>query len=281
MSQQSLSLAEAAARFVATMSPEQRAGSQRELNRFVRWYGGERPAAGLRAQEMADYAEGLSSRVINVTKRLEPVKNFLSYAKKEGLIGSSLVAHLRTSSAKKGAKSRPKMKEATSAPAPLTSQGYAALELELASLKKERPRLAKEIYLAAADKDFRENAPLEAAREQQGQIEARIRDLEGTLKTATVLDEEPLDTVGVVIGCTVTLCYLDSEEEVDYTLVSPSEADPTQGKLSVASPMGGAILGRTTGMIVDVAAPAGRLRYRIVRVKRLTSGHRKIGLVMT
>ena len=155
-----------------------------------------------------------------------------------------------------------------SAPAPLTSQGYAALELELASLKKERPRLAQELNLAAADRDFRENAPLEAAREQQGQIEARIREIGAILKTATILDEGPLDTVGVVIGCTVTLCHLDSEEEVDYTLVSPSEADPAQGKLSVASPMGEAILGRTTGVIVDVAAPAGTLRYRIARVKR-------------
>ncbi len=263
-----MSLAEAVARFVATLTPEHKSDGQRELNRFVRWYGGERPIAGLRAQEVAEYAEGLGSSVVDASKRLEPVRDFLSYAKKERLTGANLAPHLRLSPAKKGAKSRPKVVKEAAPVVPLTSGGRAALEAELESLKKERPRIVQAIQLAAADKDFRENAPLEAAKEQQGQIEARIRDLEAALKSATVFKEVSSEAVEVRLGCTVTLCHLDSGDEMDYILVSPREADPVQGKLSVASPMGEAILGRSVGDVAEVTAPVGTLRYRIVKIKR-------------
>ncbi len=267
MSQQESSLTEVATRFLATLSPELRQESQQELNRFVRWCGGDRSVAEFSAQEIADYAEGLGSGAA-AAKRLEPVKNFLSYAKKEGLTKANLGVHLRSGSGsvKKGAQSKRKTGGATLVT--LTSQGYAALESELSSLKGERPRLAQELQQAAADKDFRENAPLEATKERQGQIEARIRDLEAALKAATVLDEMALDTLEVGIGCNITLRHLDSGEEMRCTLVNPSEADPTLGKLSVASPTGKALFGRRRGEVIEVAAPIGTLHYRIEEIKR-------------
>jgi transcription elongation factor GreA len=267
MNQQESSLTEVATRFLATLSPELRQESQQELNRFVRWYGGDRSVAEFSAQEIADYAEGLGSGAA-AAKRLEPIKNFLSYAKKEGLTKANLSVHLRSGSgsAKKGAHSKRKTGGATRVT--LTSQGYAALESELSSLKGERPRLAQELQQAAADKDFRENAPLEATKERQGQIEARIRELEAALKAATVLDETSLDTLEAGIGCKITLRHLDSGEEMHCTLVNPSEADPTLGKLSVASPMGKALFGRRRGEVIEVAAPIGTLHYRIEEIKR-------------
>ncbi len=267
MSEQGSSLAEMVTRFLATLPPELRQESQHELNRFVRWYGGDRSVAELGAQEIAEYTEGLGSGAA-AAKRLEPVKNFLSYAKKEGLTRVNLAVHLRlgAGAAKKGAQSKRKTGRAT--PVTLTSQGYAALESELSSLKGERPRLAQELQQAAADKDFRENAPLEAAKERQGQIEARIRELEAALKAATVLDEMSLDTLEAGIGCHITLRHLDSGEEMRCTLVNPSEANPTQGKLSIASPMGKALLGRRKGEVIEVAAPIGMLHYRIENIKR-------------
>jgi transcription elongation factor GreA len=267
MNQQESSLTEVATRFLATLSPELRQESQQELNRFVRWYGGDRSVTEFSAQEIADYAEGVGSGAA-AAKRLEPVKNFLSYAKKEGLTKSNLAVHLRLGpgSAKKGAPSKRKTGGATLVT--LTSEGYAALESELSSLKGERPRLAQELQQAAADKDFRENAPLEATKERQGQIEARIRELEAALKAATVLDETSLDTLEAGIGCKITLRHLDSGEEMHCILVNPSEADSTLGKLSVASPTGKALFGRRRGEVIEVAAPIGTLHYRIEEIKR-------------
>lgn len=266
MSQQGPSLAEAVSRFLAALSPELRQESQQELNRFVRWYGGDRPVAELGAQEIADYAEGLGSGAA-ATKRLEPVKNFLSYGKKEGLTKGNLAAHLRSGSGSAKRSGEPKRKTQRATPATLTSEGYAALKSELSSLKSERPRLAEELHQAAADKDFRENAPLEATKERQGQIEARIRELEAALKAATILDEMSLDTLAAGIGCNITLRHLDSGEEMRCTLVSPSEADPMLGKLSIASPIGKALWDRRKGEVIEVAAPIGMLRYRIEEIK--------------
>jgi transcription elongation factor GreA len=149
----------------------------------------------------------------------------------------------------------------------LTSEGHAALKSELEALQNERPRVAEQIRHAAADKDFRENAPLEAAREHQGHIEGRIRELEATIKGATIIKEKTSTTLRVGIGCTVDLSDLTSGEQLHYTLVSPSESNPTKGKLSIASPTGKALLDQEIGAVVEVAAPVGTFRYRIVGIK--------------
>jgi transcription elongation factor GreA len=149
----------------------------------------------------------------------------------------------------------------------LTRQGYAELETELAALKSKRLDAIDEVRRAAADKDFRENVPLEAAREQRGQLEGRILKLEGTLKSAVVMDEKRNATLRVSIGDSVILRDLDSGKEMRYTLVSPREVDPTRGKVSSASPIGQAVIGRGQGEIVEVVAPAGKLRYQIKQVE--------------
>ncbi len=121
---------------------------------------------------------------------------------------------------------------------------------------------------AAADKDFRENAPLEAAREEHGQIEGRIRELEGTLKSAIVIDEKEKVTPKVSIGDSIILRDLASGEVLSYMLVSPREVDPTKGKISSLSPIGRAIIGQSQGEIVEVTVPAGKLRYQIKQIER-------------
>jgi transcription elongation factor GreA len=120
---------------------------------------------------------------------------------------------------------------------------------------------------AAADKDFSENAPLDAAREQYGHLEGRIRELEEALKSATVIDEKQKVILKVGIGDSVALRDLVSGEELRYVIVNPREVDPTRGKISSASPIGKAIIGRGQGEVVEVEAPAGRLHYQIERVE--------------
>jgi transcription elongation factor GreA len=260
-----LTLSEAVTMFLATLSPEQRQEGQQELNRFVRWYGAERPLAGITAREIGDYGQSISASVRDPEKKVEPVRAFLSYARKRNLVSASLAPHLRVTKAKKGRSVR--RQTAHKEPVTLSTEGFASLGAELEALKKERPLIAEQIRLAAADKDVRENAPLEAARERQGHIEARIREIEATLGAATVVDRRPKSTRKVGIGSTVSLSDVKSGDQLTYMLVSPSEADPAQGRLSIASPTGKALLDNEAGATVEVEAPAGTLRYRIDEVK--------------
>ena len=260
-----MSLSEAASRFLAKLSPGERSASQQEVYGFVRWYGGERPFAELTAPEIANYAERLSLSDTDYIKKLELVRAFLVYAKKEGWTNTNLATHLRIRKGKALLRSSSRRDVEIIS---LTQQGYAELEAELTALKDKRPEAIDEIRRAAADKDFRENAPLEAARQEHGQLEGRIRELEGTLKSAVVIGEEKKVTPKVGIGDTILLRDLASGEELRYTLVSPREVDPTKGKISGVSPIGKAVIGQEQGEVVEVTTPSGKLRYEITQVER-------------
>lgn len=262
---QSLSLGEIASRFLASLSPGEREISQQEVYRFVRWYGWERPLVELTAPAIANYAERLSLSDTDYIKKLELIRAFLVYANKVGWTKSNLAVHLKPKKGKPRLQSlvKPGLPQTIS----LTRQGYAELEAELAALKSKRSQAIDEIRRAAADKDFRENAPLAAAREQHEQLEGRIRELEETLKSASIIDSQQEVTPKASIGDSVILCDLASGEELHYIIVSPREVDPTRGKISSASPIGKAIIGRGQGEVVEVEAPLGRLRYQIKQVK--------------
>ena len=263
---QNPSLGESAGRFLANLSPGERESSQREVYRFVRWYGQERPFAGFTAHEIANYAERLSLSDTDYSRKLELIRAFLVYAKKEGWSKTNLATHLKTKKAKAG-----KRASATSSlpkTVSLTRQGYTELEAELAALKDKRYELIEEIRKAAADKDFRENAPLHAAREQRGHVEGRIMELEETLKLATIIGEEKKPARKAGIGNSIVLCDMASGEEMRYMIVDPREVDPIQGKISIASPIGKALIGKREGVVVEITAPAGKLRYQIKRVER-------------
>ena len=252
-------LAEAATEFLSSLNPEEREDHRQELNKFIRWCGSDRPLRNLSAPEMSKYANSLDSSSPNAANNAASVKAFLSYSKKRGLTESNLAVHIRTK--KVTGKQMPTVRKRREN-ITMTTDGYRELEAELARLKKERPRIAEAISKAAADKDFRENAPLDAAKEQQGMVEARIRELEDTLKSAVVATGGG-DGGQVSLGSTVTIHDLTHNEALCYTLVNPREASPVKGKLSVDSPTGKALLGRGQGDIVEVDAPAGTLRYRI------------------
>jgi len=262
---QNPSLSETASRFLAKLSPSEREVSQQEVYKFVRWYGWERPFAGLTAPEVANYAERLSLSDTDYSKKLEQIRGFLTYAKKEGWSKTNLATHLK---AKKGkGEPQPSAKRGLPETIPLTSEGYAELEAELATIKSKRPQLIEEMRRAAADKDFRENAPLAAAREKRGHLEGRIKELEETLKAAVIIDGKQESTLKTGIGDSLILSDLTSGEELRYIIVNPREVDPTQNKISSASPIGKALIGQGEGEIVEVAVPAGKLRYQIKQIE--------------
>ncbi|MGD0353438.1 MAG: transcription elongation factor GreA [Dehalococcoidia bacterium] len=257
------SLGEAATQFLLTLSSDERLKAQQEVYKFVRWYGEKRPLIGLTIPEVANYAEQITSSTTEVAEKLGIIKNFLTYIHKQGMTKKNLAVHLKS---KKTPPKSTSIKRRSYRKVLLTNQGYTDLQAELNSLKKGRPRIAEELKKAASDKDFRENAPLEAAREHQGHVEARIKQLESTLKMVALVDEQQAGSREISFGDTAVLRDIASGEQVRYTLVDISEANAMEGKISVASPMGQALLGCIKGQNVEVKAPAGILHYKIEEI---------------
>ncbi len=255
------SLGHAATQFLITLSSEERLKAQQEVYKFVRWYGEKRPLANLTIPEVANYADQITASTTEVSEKLGIIKSFLTYTHKQGMTRKNMAVHLK--SKKPPPKSKSSMRRLAHRKVLLTDQGYSELQAELESLKKERPSIAEEIKKAASDKDFRENAPLEAAREHAGHVEGRIRELEMTLKMASVVENPQSASTEISFGDTVVLRDTASGEQVRYTIVDTSEANAMEGKISIASPMGKALIGRTKGQNIEVKAPAGILHYSI------------------
>lgn len=154
---------------------------------------------------------------------------------------------------------------------PMTVEGEQKLQEELKQLKSEaRPKVIEAIAEAREHGDLKENAEYHAAREQQGFIEGRIKELEAKLGAAQVIDVKTLPQTGkVLFGVTVTLINLDSDEEVCYRIVGEDEADVKSGKISVTSPIARALIGKEEGEVVQVKTPGGEVEYEIDRVEHL------------
>jgi transcription elongation factor GreA len=146
---------------------------------------------------------------------------------------------------------------------PMTPGGAQKLKDELARLKEERPKISREIGIAREHGDLSENAEYHAAKERQGLVEARIKDIEDKLSRAEVIDPTKLSGDLVRFGATVVLTNLDTDEESKYQLVGADEADINQGLISVSAPLARALIGTTIGDEVVVQLPAGTRRYEI------------------
>ncbi|MFC1935719.1 transcription elongation factor GreA [Chloroflexota bacterium] len=217
---------------------------------------------------MEEYCGTLVGAGDQSTQRLGIFRGFLVYLHHQGWTHTRLAPHakLRRSGRNTRASRRSRPSVAASQ---LTAGGHHRFQAELASLKAERTNVAEEIRLAAATKDFSENAPLDAARERQGQLEARVRELEEVLKDARILNEtsgEEGANSRVAIGSRVVLRHAQTGQEVSYLLVESNEADPAAGKLSAVSPVGKAVMDRTVGDEVEVATPRGAVRYVVAKV---------------
>jgi transcription elongation factor GreA len=151
----------------------------------------------------------------------------------------------------------------------LTRDGYEKLLKELEFLKNVRRReLSKAIGEARAHGDISENAEYDAAKEAQGLNEKRIAELEEKLSRCRILDDENIPKDEVLIGATVKLKDLNSEEDLEYTLVSEVEANYAEGKISITCPIGQGLLSHKENEIVEIKTPAGTLRYKILKITR-------------
>jgi transcription elongation factor GreA len=152
---------------------------------------------------------------------------------------------------------------------PITASGAEKLRAELVQLKTvERPRIIQAIAEARAHGDLKENAEYHAAREQQSFTEGRIKEIEGKLSHAHIVDVTTMDASGkVIFGCTVELIDEDTEETIVYQIVGEDEADIKVGKISFSSPIARALIAKMEGDVVAVVVPGGERSLEIIEVQ--------------
>jgi transcription elongation factor GreA len=152
---------------------------------------------------------------------------------------------------------------------PISKTGYARLREELDRLNKvERHEVIKAIEVAREHGDLKENAEYHAAKERQGFIEGRMMDLKDKLGRAEVIDCSTVNCDKVVFGTVVTLADLDTDEEVSYQLLGPEEVDMKNNRISVLSPLGGAMLGKCVGDDVTVKTPGGARQLEVLEISK-------------
>ena len=150
----------------------------------------------------------------------------------------------------------------------LTKEGLATLQAEHKSLLQQKHRLTEEVSRAAAMGDLRENAEYHAARERLQHVSTRLAELDDKLTRVHLIDELEVKDGEARVGATVTLEDEQTKERFSYRLVGPEEADPQQGKLSIASPLGKSLLGKKKGERFTLTLPNAVVPYRVVDLKR-------------
>ena len=267
------SISEALTYFVAAKKSAKTAQqSHQELGRFVAWVGRERKVSELSPSEVAEYAQQIGLGGSESVHWLSPVKVFLAYWKDQGWIENGLASHLRVPRTRRTTSAAAKTTSRTSGRSTFTGsqlsqEGYDRLVTQLDDLKDQRALVLEDIKRAMADKDFRENAPLDAAKDQQGIVELRIRELEASINNAQILPEGASSKVArSSVGAKVTLKDTNSGKTLAYTLVDVREADVSEGKISTTSPVGQALLDRMVGEEVTINVPKGTLRYLVQRI---------------
>ena len=152
---------------------------------------------------------------------------------------------------------------------PMTKNGYERLQEELRRLlSKERPDVIKSIEVAREHGDLKENAEYHAAKERQGHIEGRIMELKDKLGRAEVIDCSTIDCEKIVFGAVVTVIDLDTDKEEKYQLLGPEESDVKKGSISILSPLGSAMIGKSLGDEVSVKTPGGLRTLEIADISK-------------
>lgn len=150
---------------------------------------------------------------------------------------------------------------------PISQEGYKLMKKELESLKKQRPEVSEAIRLAREEGDLRENGGYHAARERQGMMEARINFIESRMANYNVIDMKTLGGEKISFGATVELEDAETGEKKRYTLLGPDETGFCKGSVSILSPVGQALLGKSEGDEVVIMVPRGRVEYEVLSIE--------------
>lgn len=150
---------------------------------------------------------------------------------------------------------------------PISQEGYKLMKKELESLKKQRPEVSEAIRLAREEGDLRENGGYHAARERQGMMEARINFIESRMAKYNVIDMKTLGGDKISFGATVDLEDVETGDKKRYTLLGPDETGFCKGSVSILSPVGQALLGKSQGDEVVIIVPRGRVEYEVLNIE--------------
>ena len=150
----------------------------------------------------------------------------------------------------------------------LTKQGLLRLKEEFKALQKQKHELLDEVNKAAAMGDLRENAEYHAARERVQHVSVRLAELDAKLSQVQIIDDLPVAAGEARIGAILTLQDLETKEQIVYTLTGADEADPPNGKISIASPLGQSVLGKKAGETFTLKLPRVEVPYKLVKVER-------------
>ena len=258
-SNHSILASEAAKDYLNTISTNNRAQAQEQVFKFIRWIGSIKSADELTPFIISSYSDQTAVSTIKY------VKSFLRFLYKNKLNKTNLGTHLKGKKTSRNTLSA--IQQQPQNISNLTAEGHSKLNTELDELKRQRSEVTVELRRAAADKDFRENAPLHAARDRKSLLEGRIQQIEAILKTATIIDSSETSSK-IKIGDTVLIEDLSSGKQVRYMLVDSRESSIAMKKCSTVSPIGKALLNKKEGQIVEVIAPAGTFPYRILEINK-------------
>lgn len=257
-------MGEVVALFIATMNQAERATNALEVNRFSWWFGSDRFFNELSAMDIEKYQDSVIAVGAPLSQRLGPVKEFLSFCQGEKLLENNLAKYVRVPRKnRKADEPRPDPQLVNPDAIKLSAEGLQRLRDELHQLTTvERLKVSRELHDARLDKDIRENAGFDAAKQHQGLVEARIRELEAVLARAEI-SQDTANKDKASLGSKVVVIDIGRGNTSTYTLVDSREANLRERKISVASPVGKALLDRSVGDEVDITTPGGVVRYRI------------------
>ena len=281
MAETGMTVAEAIREYLSSLKEDDRTSQQADLQRFLRWLPSDARMDRLRGEEIERYQEQIERSGADQS-RLEPVRTFLTTAHKRHWTEFNFGKLIKLKRSAKSSAHKPvttrlsdysASANAHSSPANgdevarITRDGYDELKKELGYLTTaKRAEIAQSLAEARIDKDFRENAPFDAAKQHQAEVETRISYLQRIIATAQIVDTRQ-NGGRIGIGAAIVLRDLTHDEELSYTLVGTSEANPRAGKISISSPVGRALIDRQAGDEVDVDAPLGIVRYRVEKVE--------------
>lgn len=258
----SATLGDALRDYLESLKPGLRVSDETYVKQYVSFVGYEQAIDFLSGARVESYVEGrIRSTDPNAEARVAALKRWFQYLKKKGHTTENYGIHVRvrrSPGASRSVGSRTRVEEA---PVEMTQEGIDQLQKELEELQGNTPELVQAISVAREDKDFRENAPLDAAREALGYNEGRIKSLTEALKRAVVVQGRNDERSS--IGSTVQVTRLTDDRTLTYKLVGANEANARESRISVDSPVGRELLGRLPGDEVVVVAPSGEIRLRV------------------
>jgi len=260
-----VTLGQAFQEYVVTLKPELRMRHETFVRKYVEFAGHDVWITSITGSHVESFREAqILPTDPQAPERVAALKDWFQFLKKKNYTGTNFGVFVRvkkTTTSRSSGVTQVSIEEETIT---MTAEGVESLRRELDELNQTHPEIIKAIQEAREDKDFRENSPLEAAREALAFNEQRRRAIETALKRAVVADNLTTDVSAV--GSTVSVTRADNGAKGVWKLVGPREANARDQKISVESPVGRALLGKRAGDLVSVETPSGSLEFRIDEV---------------